>query len=208
MAGIGGIVAAFCVLMSACTPPEVQGAFDAWKANDRAAASTYMTPKAVDQLWSAATWSEAADWQIVWCSPKEQFADYTPDGPPCAWGDRNDNLLITFQDPTSHEVYAVMNRPSVDPVSGRVFAAWRRGDRAAAAPYLTPSALATLFAIPRDPNIFYGNGCYVPDQGLPVTCDFVGNDFTKPIIEWKHITWTRPADGSAIADVAWTPMKS
>ena len=179
------VAVALTALAAACDvpAPPAGSLFDAWKANDTAAAGAVATPGAVTQMFGQ-PYSSAADWTFVMC-------DGAAGSTYCTWVDTVENRLQMRIDNTTDTVSEVQRIPVGSTVAGRVFHAWRKGTPDAATPYATPGAEATLFSESSSPA----------DHWLPSGCDGTAGHL--------YCTWTNDAAETIVLGVSTVavPMK-
>ncbi|HEX7135983.1 MAG TPA: hypothetical protein VF228_25615 [Iamia sp.] len=175
--GLFVVAVALAALAAACDSPAPPAGslFDAWKANDVAAANVVATPGAVTQMFGQ-PYSAAAGWTFVKC---EGAAGSTY----CTWVDKVENRLRMRIDNMTNKVSEVQRIPVGSTVAGRVFHAWRTGTPDAATPFATPEATWALF------SESYASA----DHWLPSGCDGAAGHL--------YCTWTNDAAETIVLGV-------
>ncbi|HMJ78063.1 MAG TPA: hypothetical protein VK507_18935 [Iamia sp.] len=179
------VAVAVAALAAACDAP-VQPAgslFNAWKANDLAAANAVATPGAVGQLFGQ-PYSSASGWTFIRC-------DGAAGSTYCTWVDKVENRLQMRVNNMSDKVSEVQRIPVGSTIAGRVFHAWRKGTSDAATPYATPGAKVALFS----------KSFSAADHWLPSGCDGAAGHL--------YCTWTNDAAETIVLGVnnVVVPMK-
>jgi hypothetical protein len=179
------VAGALTVLAAACdVPAQPAGSlFDAWKANDMAAANAVATPGAVAELFGQ-PYSSASGWTFVMC-------DGAAGSTYCTWVDKVENRLQMRINNMTNKVSEVERIPVGSTIAGRVFHAWRKGTPDAATPYATADAKADLFA----------ESYSSADHWLPSGCDGAAGHL--------YCTWTNDAAETIVLGVnnVVVPMK-
>jgi hypothetical protein len=168
------LVAALAVVLAACDVPAQPAGdlYNAWVANNHAAAAAVATPAAVTEMFSQ-PYAASTGWFFDRC---EGAAGSTF----CTWIDKIEGRLQLQVQNSSQKVINVTRISLGSIAAGRLFHAWRIGDSNAGAPYATPSALFALFAKPY----------FASDHWTPEGCDGAAgslfctwhNDANKTII--------------------------
>jgi len=163
--------------------PPAGSLFDAWKANDLAAANAVATPGAVAQLFGQ-PYSAGSGWMFVKC-------DGAAGSTYCTWVDKVENRLQLRINNMTNKVSEVQRIPVGSTVAGRVFHAWRMGTPDAATPDATAEAKAALFA----------KAYSSADHWLPSGCDGAAGHL--------YCTWTNDAAETIVLGVnnVVVPMK-
>ncbi|HEV7723210.1 MAG TPA: hypothetical protein VGO60_18100 [Iamia sp.] len=179
------VAVALTALAAACDAPAPPAGslFDAWKANNMAAANAVATPGAVGQIFSQ-PYSSASDWTFVRC-------DGAAGSTYCTWVDTVENRLQMRIDNMTNKVSEVLRIPVGSTIAGRVFHAWRKGTSDAATPYATPGAKLALFS----------KTYSTADHWLPSGCDGAAGHL--------YCTWTNDAAETIVLGVnnVVVPMK-
>jgi hypothetical protein len=179
------VAMALAALLAACDAPAAPAGslFDAWKANDMAAANAVATPGAVTQMFGQ-PYSAADGWTFVRC-------DGAAGSTYCTWVDKVENRIQMRIDNMSNKVTEVQRIPVESAVAGRVFFAWRKGDSGAAGPYATPEAVWALFS----------KSYSAADHWLPSGCDGAAGHL--------YCTWTNDGGETVVLGVnnVVVPMK-
>lgn len=146
-ARIGGIalVAAVSLAVAACDVPAQPAGdlFNAWVANDHAAAAAVATPSAVTQMFSQ-TYSASTGWFFDVC-------DGAAGSTYCTWITNIEGRMVLQITNSTQKVTNVSRRSLGSIEAGKVFHAWRIHNSSAAAPYATPGAVYALFLKPYSP---------------------------------------------------------
>lgn len=152
---IGALLAVGLVVLSACDVPAAPAGklFDAWKANDPAAATgDFTTYAAKTQMFSQA-YTSSAQWTFVKC-------DGAAGSTYCTWVNKIEGQLVLRVDNASQHVTSVQRISLGNVPSGQLFHAWRIGSQSAAAGKGHPAAITDLFA----------HTYHVSDHWLPEGC--------------------------------------
>lgn len=144
VAAMGALLALGLGLLTACEVPvtPAKQAFDAWKADDPAAATPSIISSTAKTALFSKTYHADVGWLFVGCQD-------VPGGSItyCTWVDKYENELIMGVTNSVQRVDSIQWIPLGSDVAGQVFHAWRMGDSSAAAPYATPTALWNLFSM-------------------------------------------------------------
>ena len=125
-------------------PAPAQHVYIAWAHNDRTTASHWATATAVNALF-AHPYRTSSGWFYDEC-------DGTAGGDHCFWINRTESTVALQVDFASNKVVDVTFTPIDNVTSGQLIHAWRVGDRAGAAAFATPTAVAQLFSHPYHPT--------------------------------------------------------
>ena len=176
------MIAVFALIASACDVPAQPAGdlYNAWVANDHAAAAAVATPTAVTQMFSQ-PYAASAGWFFNRC-------DGAAGSTFCTWIDKIEGRLQLRITNANRKVSDVTRISLGSLPAGRLFHAWRIGNSSAGAPYATPAALFALFAKPYTPA----------DHWSPEGCDGAAGSL--------YCTWRNDANKTIILRVDQVSM--